>query len=147
MNAGSKTKATKIHLGIYGIYVQKDKILVIKKNRGPYEGMYDLPGGRIEPGETLNEALDREILEETGMNTKESIFICTSEYHCKWTKESKEKDFHHVGLYYKVALEGTLNKGPDGHDSDGSDWISVPISADQVAPITHDALKKLDLLK
>lgn len=35
----------KIYIGVYGIILNEGKILLIKKARGPYKGMYDLPGG------------------------------------------------------------------------------------------------------
>lgn len=39
-----------VHFGIYGIALNKnrDKILLVKKTRGPYTGLYDLPGGTPE---------------------------------------------------------------------------------------------------
>ncbi len=37
-----------IYTGVYGVYIQNAQILLIKKARGPYRGMYDLPGGGIE---------------------------------------------------------------------------------------------------
>lgn len=35
------------HLGVYGILIKNDKILLIKKGNGPYKGLLDLPGGTI----------------------------------------------------------------------------------------------------
>lgn len=54
------------HLGVYGIGVRSGKMLLIRKKRDPYAGRYDLPGGTVEPDETLAEALRREFREETG---------------------------------------------------------------------------------
>ena len=45
------------HFGAYGIIIHKNKILLVKKSRGPYKGKYDLPGGKIEFGESIEEAL------------------------------------------------------------------------------------------
>lgn len=42
-------------------------LLVINKNSGPYINRFDLPGGSLEDGETLSEAMKREFLEETGI--------------------------------------------------------------------------------
>ena len=53
--------------GVYGIYVVDGKLLVINKNGGPYINRFDLPGGSLEEGETLSEAMKREFLEETGL--------------------------------------------------------------------------------
>lgn len=42
--------------------MHEDSLLVIRKSNGPYIGRFDLPGGTIEPNETLSEAVRREIL-------------------------------------------------------------------------------------
>ena len=61
---------TKTHFGVYGIFKEDKKILLIKKARGPYTGLYDLPGGSQEAGESFEETLKREFLEETGLTLK-----------------------------------------------------------------------------
>ena len=47
--------------------IHKDKVLLIQRNRKPYFGMWSLPGGRLEPDETPEQAAQREVLEETGL--------------------------------------------------------------------------------
>lgn len=135
---------SKIHLGIYGVCVRDGKVLMIRKGRGPYKGLLDLPGGRIEPGEGFEEALGRELDEETGAKVLESRFLCVSEYRCEWVSEGEEKAFHHVALYYEVELDDVdLKEGPDGHDSEGAVWVSVPVAKEMISPI---ACKPLEML-
>lgn len=43
------------------------KVLVTRRARSPAKGFYSLPGGRVEFGETLHQALSREVDEETGL--------------------------------------------------------------------------------
>ena len=43
------------------------RLLMIKRGREPGAGLWSIPGGRIEPGETDAEALAREMLEETNL--------------------------------------------------------------------------------
>lgn len=138
------TKPKKIHLGVYGVFEYEGAILFIKKNRGPYAGMYDLPGGTIEFHETIDEALKREIKEETGADLKSASFLTNEEYQCSYFKDGEEKDFHHLGIYYVVDLTiGALKDGFDGHDSDGAIFISRNrISEEVIAPIAYQALKK-----
>lgn len=138
---------SKIHLGIYGICVQDGKVLMIRKGRGPYKGLLDLPGGKIEPGEAFIEALNREFDEETGAKVLSHKPLCVSEYRCQWVSEGEEKAFHHVALYNTVELDAVnLKQGPDGHDSEGAQWVMIPLSASDAAPIAHDVLHLLGLL-
>jgi len=51
-----------------GALVMRDgKLLVVERGKPPAEGVWALPGGSVELGETLGEAAEREVLEETGV--------------------------------------------------------------------------------
>ena len=54
------------YLGIYGVCLKENKVLCIKKVRGPYKNRFDLPGGSQKTSEGFTETLVREFLEETG---------------------------------------------------------------------------------
>jgi len=54
------------YLGIYGVCLKENKVLCIKKARGPYKNRFDLPGGSQKTSEGFTETLVREFLEETG---------------------------------------------------------------------------------
>ena len=47
--------------------IDRDKVLLIQRARKPYFGMWSLPGGRLEPGESAEQAAEREIMEELGL--------------------------------------------------------------------------------
>ena len=47
--------------------IDRDKVLLIQRARKPYFGMWSLPGGRLEAGETPEQAAEREIMEEVGL--------------------------------------------------------------------------------
>lgn len=135
---------SKIYLGVYGIFIDSGKVLVIKKARGPYLDKYDLPGGGIEFNEKILDCLSREIKEETGSNLLSSDFLKISEYMCRYKKNDEIKDFHHIAIYYKIKLEiDNLKKGPDGEDSLGAELISLDkLNETNVAPIAWPIIEK-----
>ena len=49
---------------------EQGRLLMIKRERDPGAGLWSIPGGRIEPGETGAEALVREMLEETSLTVE-----------------------------------------------------------------------------
>lgn len=49
------------------IKVNDDKIVLVKRKNPPYKGWWALPGGIVEYGETVEEAVKREVCEETGL--------------------------------------------------------------------------------
>ena len=55
-------------IGVGGIVFHNTQVLLVKLTYGPAKGKWLIPGGLVDPGETLQEAVRREILEETGQN-------------------------------------------------------------------------------
>lgn len=47
-----------------------DEVLLIKRGKPPFEGMWSIPGGGLEYGETLQDAALRELMEETSVRAK-----------------------------------------------------------------------------
>jgi ADP-ribose pyrophosphatase YjhB (NUDIX family) len=54
-------------LAVSAAIFRGDKILLVRRARSPAKGFYSLPGGRVEFGETLHQALHREVDEETAL--------------------------------------------------------------------------------
>ena len=54
-------------LAVSAAIARDGKVLLVRRARPPANGLYSLPGGVVEAGETLHEALVREVREETGM--------------------------------------------------------------------------------
>jgi 8-oxo-dGTP diphosphatase len=54
-------------VAVGAVVVDHDRLLLIRRGRGPAAGSWSVPGGRVEAGETLAEAVTRELREETGL--------------------------------------------------------------------------------
>lgn len=54
-------------LAVGAVIVEDGKMLIVKRARPPWEGMWAIPGGRVRLGETMSDALIREVQEETGL--------------------------------------------------------------------------------
>jgi ADP-ribose pyrophosphatase YjhB (NUDIX family) len=60
--------------------VRGERVLLVKRGRPPSQGLFAFPGGKVEAGETLEQAVRRELFEETGLEARdfqpvETIFI------------------------------------------------------------------------
>jgi ADP-ribose pyrophosphatase len=64
-------------VGVGAIVIHQGRILLVKRASSPGKGFWAIPGGLVELGETVREAAEREILEETGISVraKEAFYI------------------------------------------------------------------------
>jgi len=118
---------TATHFGIYGSIVKDGKILLIKKTRGPYTGLYDLPGGKPEPKESYIDTLMREIKEETGCKAvsaaKERFgSVVFSDY---TAQSGMSGILLHNAVLYDVDIKGEPQSDGDGRDAGGAVWADI----------------------
>ena len=136
---------TRAHLGVYGIIRKDNQILLIKKSRGPYTGLYDLPGGSPEEGETPQVTLTREIKEETGcdlisaQNEQEKTIIFSD-----FTKESGESGcMQHTAILFDAQVTRAPTTKSDGLDSNGALWVDITtLSKENASPFVLFAIQK-----
>lgn len=123
------------HTGVYGICVAKKRILVIQKALGAYTEKYDLPGGRLEKLESLEQGITREVREETGYTIRNLKNIGVCDFSVMWTlQDNTIENMHHIAILFEVDID--LDKTPDtvesfeGQDSNGAIWLDF----DEVTP-------------
>lgn len=69
-----------------------DKILLVKRDTIPFKGYWALPGGRMEPGESNEQTIIREVKEETGLEVKVERIV--GEYVEKGVKDNVEYEYY-----------------------------------------------------
>jgi 8-oxo-dGTP diphosphatase len=66
-SAAERTYPTRPFLAVSAAIFREGRVLIVRRGRPPAHGLYTLPGGGVELGETLEEAIIREVREETGL--------------------------------------------------------------------------------
>ena len=126
-------------IGIYGVAKEENKILLVIQEKGPYAGLFDLPGGKIEFGETVDQTLHREFLEETGMDFETMSQIDNFSICFEFSENEIYYMFHHIGLIYSVL---NLRKADMFKSSMKYLWVDVRIlSQEKVTPFVWELVK------
>jgi len=108
-------------LCVGAIAVDDDLILLVRRGRGPAQGEWSVPGGRVERGETLAEAVVRELREETGLNG-----VC--EGLAGWVERVGD-GYHYVILdFYVTVIEEA--EPTAGDDAAEASWVPLSEVAD-----------------
>jgi len=93
----------------------RGRLLLIKRGHEPGLGLWSLPGGRIEPGETDAEALVRELREETGLEVEPGRLLGRVQ------RPGLDGDIIDIRDYTATVTGGTLRAGDDAADAR---WIA-----------------------
>jgi 8-oxo-dGTP diphosphatase len=68
--ADAPSAPSRPQLAVSAAIFRDDRILLVRRARAPAKGVYSLPGGRVEFGESLHAALHREVTEETALTVE-----------------------------------------------------------------------------
>lgn len=102
-------------IGVGAVCVRDGRLLLVQRGRAPGRGTWALPGGRLEPGETLEQAVARELEEETGLVGFVGPLCGIA--------ERIGDGYHYVILDFWVAVpEG---QGAHADDADDLRWASL----------------------
>lgn len=96
--------------------VHKGKVLLLRESGsyvdGTNAGRYDVPGGRLKPGERFDEALKREVKEETGLDVTVGRPIAVNE----WRPEVRGEAWQIVGVFFECETSSDSVQLSEDHD-------------------------------
>ena len=115
-------------VGVGGVIIENGRTLLIRRGSEPLLGEWSIPGGMLELGESLEEGVARELLEETGLVVRviELIEVFDRIYleSTAGTQEQKRPRFHYVIVDY-------LCERLAGEPAAGSDVTDVAFASEE----------------
>ncbi len=108
-------------VAVGAIVVVDDRILLIRRGTAPHKGKWSVPGGRVETGELLAEAVVRELAEETGLEGVCETLVGVVE---------RFDDTHMLILDYRVTLLEPDRVPVAGDDASAVSWVPFEELAD-----------------
>lgn len=120
-----------------GIVLKGSEMALIRRLKDPFRGSYALPGGFLNYGETLEDCVVREVLEETGLKTR--ILELVGVY----SAPDRDPRGHFVtAVYHLEPLGGSLKAGDDAKDARWVPLDRLPKFAFDHGKIVQDFLSK-----
>ncbi|MGJ8527031.1 NUDIX hydrolase [Maritalea sp.] len=99
------------------------KVLLIQRGKHPYKGLWSLPGGRVELGETFIAAVKRELLEETGLLVPAPKFVHSISF------DTPRHDLHVFAAHADINNAQAMDDAIDArviNINDVSNWPTTP---------------------
>lgn len=122
-------------LTVDAIIIYEDKIVLIKRKNPPYKDMFALPGGFVDIGETVEEAVIREAKEETNLDIEIIRLIGV------YSDPERDPRGHTVSFVYVALGYGELKAGDDAGEVELFDIEEVPKLAFDHNKIIEDAIE------
>jgi len=121
-------------VGVGAVVIDDGRILLVQRSRDPGAGLWAVPGGKVNRGETMREAVRREVAEETGLDVVVGDVV--------WVGEVIDVGHHLVLVDFAAELVGgSLVAGDDAGDAR---WVPLGDTGRYpLTPTMHDLLDTL----
>lgn len=110
------------------VWIDRGRILLVRRGRPPYRGRWALPGGFVELDETVEQAVTRELLEETGLRAQPSAIV--------GVYSGPDRDPRGSTTTIAYLMEGAAGIPHGGDDAAAAAWI--PLAHARGLAFDHD---------
>lgn len=90
-------------VGVGGVVIHRDRVLLVQRGREPMKGEWSIPGGALELGETLPDAVRRELKEETGLDVEPTGILLVLD---RIVRHGQRVKYHYVIVDFACRLIG-----------------------------------------
>lgn len=137
--ASSRRYPARPLLGVGALLFRDGAILLIQRGQEPLKGSWTLPGGLVEPGERLADAVRREMKEETGLDVRPRQVVEIFER--IMPGEDGRTEYHYVIIDYLCELEGGA-LAPASDVADAAWVLPAEFPRYQLSPGTLGVIEK-----
>ncbi len=111
-------------VGVGGVVLSGGRVLLVRRSHPPLQGQWSIPGGAVELGETLEQAVIREVREETGVHVTTGAFLTTFD---RIARDSDGRvQYHYVLTDFLCCPEPTGAQQPAaGSDALEAAWVRL----------------------
>ena len=131
-------------LAVGGVVIKDDRVLLVRRGKPPAFGEWAIPGGSVELGESLKQAVERELREETGITVRAGE-ICHTFEAVKRDDDGRVR-FHYVII--DLMAEYISGEPVPASDATEAAWLTLAELKDRnINATTLELLSKLDFTK